>query len=108
MSLEESIFEAKEEVRRLKDTIDSKKEQFESVSLNEVSTGVEDLPESLIEVRRELRGHLGKVYAVDWGQDSKTILSAAQDGKVIIWDAYIDTKVSFFFSGVTPGSALKT
>ena len=93
MSIEESIFEAKEEIRRLKESIDDRKEQFEDISLGDISSFVEDLGESSIEVRRELRGHLGKVYAVDWARDSKTILSAAQDGKIIIWDAYIDTKL---------------
>eukprot|EP00941_MAST-03F_sp_MAST-3F-sp1_P005663 g5663.t1 len=44
--------------------------------------------------RRHLKGHFGKVYALQWGKndsvnsnaESNMILSASQDGKLIIWN----------------------
>ena len=36
--------------------------------------------------RREYPGHFGKIYALQWGKDSKTILTASQDGKLILWN----------------------
>jgi guanine nucleotide-binding protein G(I)/G(S)/G(T) subunit beta-1 len=42
--------------------------------------------------RRNLSGHFGKLYGLCWGKDSETILSAAQDGKVILWDAFRNIK----------------
>jgi len=37
-------------------------------------------------VRRVLRGHFGKVYACSWSQDSEHLVSASQDGKLLIWN----------------------
>lgn len=36
--------------------------------------------------RRILRGHMGKIYAMDWCKDSERIVAASQDGKLIVWD----------------------
>ena len=58
--------------------------------------------------RRTLRGHLSKVsnlrqtlsltlclqvYAMHWGADSRNLVSASQDGKLIVWDSYSTNKV---------------
>lgn len=44
--------------------------------------------------RRTLRGHLAKIYAMHWGTDSsRYLVSASQDGKLIVWDAYTTNKV---------------
>jgi guanine nucleotide-binding protein G(I)/G(S)/G(T) subunit beta-1 len=43
--------------------------------------------------RRVLRGHLGKVYAMQCGSGPK-LVSASQDGKLIVWNADLDTKLN--------------
>ncbi|CAO2613469.1 Guanine nucleotide-binding protein subunit beta-4 [Lemmus lemmus] len=43
--------------------------------------------------RRTLRGHLAKIYAMQWGYDSRLLVSASQDGKLIIWDSYTTNKM---------------
>ncbi|RYH18591.1 hypothetical protein EON65_27015 [archaeon] len=43
-------------------------------------------------VRRTLKGHFGKVYALHWSGNSKDLVSASQDGKLIVWDALANTK----------------
>jgi len=43
--------------------------------------------------RRILKGHTGKIYAMDWGSDSKHLVTAAQDGKVILWNGFTMNKV---------------
>ncbi|KAI9320146.1 guanine nucleotide-binding protein subunit beta [Dichotomocladium elegans] len=55
---------------------------------------VEALPRTTMKVRRTLRGHLAKIYAVHWSSDRRHIVSAAQDGKLIVWDAYSSNKVN--------------
>jgi guanine nucleotide-binding protein G(I)/G(S)/G(T) subunit beta-1 len=40
-----------------------------------------------------LQGHFGKIYAMDWGADDTTVLSAAQDGSLIIWNALTNNKL---------------
>ena len=62
-------------------------------------------------VRRHLRGHYGKVsadntshgqmlfdaftqvYALHWSTDARHLVSASQDGKLIVWDAWTGNKV---------------
>ena len=44
--------------------------------------------------RRTLRGHLSKIYAMHWASDSRNLVSASQDGKLIVWDSYSTNKVS--------------
>ncbi|GMI41977.1 hypothetical protein TeGR_g8250, partial [Tetraparma gracilis] len=40
-----------------------------------------------------LKGHFGKVYAMHWAGDSTQLVSASQDGKLIIWNAMTTNKV---------------
>ncbi len=44
-------------------------------------------------LRRTLKGHFGKVYAMHWAGDSQQLVSASQDGKLIIWNAMTTNKV---------------
>jgi len=51
-----------------------------------MSSSKDDAPSLTIRVRRVLRGHIGKVYACAWAQDSEHLVSASQDGKLLIWN----------------------
>lgn len=56
-----------------------------------------------IKVRRNLTGHFGKVYAMHWAREcaeadgpggmSANVVSASQDGKLIIWNGLTSNKV---------------
>lgn len=41
--------------------------------------------------RRTLRGHYAKIYSLAWGTNHE-VVSASQDGKLIVWDAHAATK----------------
>ena len=44
--------------------------------------------------RRVLKGHFAKIYALHWAeQQSKNLVSASQDGKLIVWNAFTTNKV---------------
>lgn len=43
--------------------------------------------------RRVLKGHFGKIYALHWSSDSRHLVSASQDGKLIIWNGFTTNKV---------------
>jgi len=49
-----------------------------------------------LEKRRELKGHFGKVYDCHWAPDSGHILSTAEDGKLLIWNAHTTNKEEVF------------
>jgi guanine nucleotide-binding protein G(I)/G(S)/G(T) subunit beta-1 len=59
--------------------------------LSDGCTGVKDFTSNLKSCKI-LAGHFGKIYAMDWGADEKTVLSAAQDGSLILWDAMLAYK----------------
>jgi guanine nucleotide-binding protein G(I)/G(S)/G(T) subunit beta-1 len=42
--------------------------------------------------RRVLKGHFGKVTALHWSGDSESIVSASQDGNLIVWNALTGSK----------------
>ncbi|KER31440.1 hypothetical protein T265_02348 [Opisthorchis viverrini] len=46
-----------------------------------------------LRTRKMLRGHLAKIYAMHWCSDSRNLVSASQDGKLIVWDGYTTNKV---------------
>uniref|UniRef100_A0A7N0T1I4 Uncharacterized protein n=1 Tax=Kalanchoe fedtschenkoi TaxID=63787 RepID=A0A7N0T1I4_KALFE len=41
---------------------------------------------------RTLQGHTGKVYALDWTREKNRIVSASQDGRLIVWNALTSQK----------------
>jgi len=54
---------------------------------------VDPLPRIVMKPRRSLKGHLAKIYAMHWAADRRHLVSASQDGKLIVWDAYTTNKV---------------
>ncbi|KAG1076603.1 hypothetical protein G6F42_025418 [Rhizopus arrhizus] len=54
---------------------------------------VEPLPRIVMKARRTLKGHLAKIYSMHWASDKRHLVSASQDGKLIVWDAYSTNKV---------------
>jgi guanine nucleotide-binding protein G(I)/G(S)/G(T) subunit beta-1 len=50
-------------------------------------------PQSMLRQRRILKGHFGKIYAAHWATDARHLVSASQDGKLIIWNGFTTNKV---------------
>jgi guanine nucleotide-binding protein G(I)/G(S)/G(T) subunit beta-1 len=67
---------------------------FLIVIVREVARSRTDqLPRLAMKTKRTLKGHLAKIYAMHWSTDRRHLVSASQDGKLIIWDAYTTNKV---------------
>ncbi|KYN16288.1 Guanine nucleotide-binding protein G(I)/G(S)/G(T) subunit beta-1 [Trachymyrmex cornetzi] len=62
-------------------------------TLAQATSGMESIGRIQMRTRRTLRGHLAKIYAMHWGSDSRNLVSASQDGKLIVWDSYTTNKV---------------
>jgi guanine nucleotide-binding protein G(I)/G(S)/G(T) subunit beta-1 len=62
-------------------------------TLEQSTRNIESVGRITMRVRRVLRGHFGKIYAMHWCSDSQHLVSASQDGKLIIWNAYNANKV---------------
>lgn len=89
-------------------------------TLLQVAQNVDQIGRIQMRTRRTLRGHLAKIYAMHWGSDSRydyilhsivnmtfffllcfssssrNLVSASQDGKLIVWDSYTTNKVGRF------------
>ena len=53
------------------------------------SSKVDKIP---IKCKRSLRGHLAKIYAIQWSEEKTKLVSASQDGKLLVWDALTTNK----------------
>jgi len=111
MELQEKIASARREAETLKEKIRAKRDQLADTSckifypfgracfhrvggsVRAMAAEVDPLPRIMMKARRTLRGHLAKIYAMHWSQDKRHLVSASQDGKLIVWDAYTTNKV---------------
>ncbi|XP_049849489.1 guanine nucleotide-binding protein subunit beta-like [Schistocerca gregaria] len=89
----EDIKKTKKDIEDLKASIQKKKEQLNDVDF---STMTDDLPLSVLSIRtrRILKGHLAKIYAMQWAEDKACLVSASQDGKLLIWDSVTTNKLN--------------
>ncbi|MFT7818915.1 guanine nucleotide-binding protein subunit beta-4 isoform X1 [Arapaima gigas] len=62
-------------------------------TLSQITAGLDSVGRIQMRTRRTLRGHLAKIYAMHWASDSRLLVSASQDGKLIIWDSYTTNKM---------------
>lgn len=92
----ERIAAAKKQVENLKTQVSLAKELkmngydgMKSISNNNGLPPINDK----MKVRRVLKGHFGKVYAMHWSGNSRDFVSASQDGKLIVWNAQATTKI---------------
>jgi guanine nucleotide-binding protein G(I)/G(S)/G(T) subunit beta-1 len=89
------VEKCKREIAELKEKIDAARgEPDESYLVKEAKkAGMKALDLNNFRPRRILKGHFGKIYGMHWGADSRHLVSASQDGKLIIWDGYTTMKL---------------
>ncbi|TQN72753.1 Guanine nucleotide-binding protein subunit beta, partial [Colletotrichum shisoi] len=94
-AMQARIQQARREAETLKDRIKRKKDELADTTLRTVAQQAhEPIPKNqLMKAKRTLKGHLAKIYAMHWSTDRRHLVSASQDGKLIIWDAYTTNKV---------------
>ena len=85
--------ETDKEIQSLKKEIEAAKAQLDTDNLEDRGLPV---LKPMIKNRRVLKGHFAKIYAMHWaaGQTVKqNLVSASQDGKLIVWNAFTTNKV---------------
>lgn len=91
----ERIAAAKKQVEALKKQVatarQSKLEGYDGI--RNMASGKAPALGSLPKLRRLLKGHFGKVYAMHWSGNGRDLVSASQDGKLIVWDAMQNVKI---------------
>ena len=90
----ERIAAAKKQVETLKGQVsktrDSKMEGYAGIMAVAVGRTLPLGPQP--KIRRTLKGHFGKVYAMHWSGNGTDLVSASQDGKLIVWEAMQNVK----------------
>eukprot|EP00908_Phaeocystis_cordata_P026877 Transcript_940.p1 GENE.Transcript_940~~Transcript_940.p1 ORF type:complete len:339 (-),score=168.69 Transcript_940:191-1207(-) len=85
----------KAEIENLKVEIKAKRDAAVDVTLKEKE--VPPLPKLTMRSRKTLKGHFAKLYAMHWaeasGSTSRQLVSASQDGKLIVWNALSGNKL---------------
>jgi len=97
-TLAESIAKCRDEIAQLTESLNKERvNRMGAVDLMTCKQGEEtaNLTRHNIRERKLLRGHFGKVYALQWclgeGHDDK-LVSASQDGKLIVWNGLTSNK----------------
>ena len=85
-TVEEEIKECELQIKNLEENIERIRVQQSRKSLAEISKAT-DIAHYEPKCRNLGTGHYGKIYALHWGIDSQFIMTAAQDGKLIVWTA---------------------
>ncbi|XP_021960939.1 guanine nucleotide-binding protein subunit beta-5 [Folsomia candida] len=88
----ESIEALAKEAESLKAKLEEERQKLNDVALSTVAQRLENVGQLNIKPRRILKGHQGKVLCLDWSQDKRHLVSASQDGRIIIWDAFTTNK----------------
>jgi len=89
------IEKCKKEIAELKSKIDAARGEPEDSHLVKEAkkSGSRVVQLNNFRPRRILKGHFGKIYGLHWAQDSRHLVSASQDGKLIVWDGYTTMKL---------------
>ncbi|XP_065643748.1 guanine nucleotide-binding protein G(I)/G(S)/G(T) subunit beta-1 isoform X2 [Hydra vulgaris] len=93
MMNDSEIDSLRQEAENLKNQIRDARKVAQDTNFLSVAQDVNQISRIQMRTRRTLRGHLGKIYAMHWACDSRSLVSASQDGKLIVWDSYTTNKV---------------
>ncbi|KAI9013890.1 WD40-repeat-containing domain protein [Phycomyces nitens] len=84
---------ARQEAELLRDKIKNRKNSLCDTTLSTYAKQhLERIPRLSIKTGRTLKGHQAKIYAMQWGFNENSLVSASQDGKLLVWDSYSGNK----------------
>jgi len=91
--IQEQIEAAQKEAEELKAQIKKNREDKADTTLKDFAKDIPTAPKCAIKMRRTLKGHLAKVYSIHWSEDKSRVVSASQDGKLLVWDGMTTNKL---------------
>jgi guanine nucleotide-binding protein G(I)/G(S)/G(T) subunit beta-1 len=95
-SVSQRIEKAKSQVTTLQSDIEKTLVAKNNKTMAESVSGVmlaPIRPPPATKCRRILKGHFGKITAVHWAGDSRGVVSASQDGNLLLWNAVTANKL---------------
>jgi guanine nucleotide-binding protein G(I)/G(S)/G(T) subunit beta-1 len=91
--LEGDLDTLQEEIEDLKKKIATLTEGADPRPLQRLDAPPTKYKQGSIRSRRHLRGHYNKILSVAWSSNSTNLVSASQDGKLIIWNGMTTNKL---------------
>jgi guanine nucleotide-binding protein G(I)/G(S)/G(T) subunit beta-1 len=92
--VQERIQQVRKEIEEMKEKVKAHRDEMNDTSLKQFSKDLPGIPRNeKLKVRRTLKGHLAKIYAMHWSEDKTHLVSASQDGKLLVWDALTTNKI---------------
>mmetsp|Transcript_20200 Transcript_20200/g.24891 ORF Transcript_20200/g.24891 Transcript_20200/m.24891 type:complete len:353 (+) Transcript_20200:74-1132(+) len=89
----EELKKALSTVQDLKATVESKRQTKNDTIIKTIIGGNDSgIKELGLQQRKEMTGHFGKIYSLNFSSNSESIVTASQDGKLIIWNALTQNK----------------
>lgn len=87
--IETKISHARNEARILYAEVEAVKQRLKDKDLKECSTKINNIPSHSINPKlyNTLEGHQNKISRIQWNKEGNHILSASQDGFMILWDS---------------------
>lgn len=94
--LQNRMVEARQQSKQLYSQINKVKSKVQDADLVEMSKKIPPLKRNSINLKPmlALRGHNNKIADVRWSRDSRNVLSASQDGFMLIWDSCSGLKLN--------------
>jgi len=87
--IQDRIHAARKEAEAMKEKIRAHRDEMNDTTLKQFTKDVPALPRTdKLKIRRTLKGHLAKIYAMHWAEDKVHLVSASQDGKLLVWDGF--------------------
>eukprot|EP00163_Fabomonas_tropica_P006710 TRINITY_DN1628_c1_g1_i8.p1 TRINITY_DN1628_c1_g1~~TRINITY_DN1628_c1_g1_i8.p1 ORF type:complete len:346 (+),score=65.75 TRINITY_DN1628_c1_g1_i8:360-1397(+) len=90
--LQSRLAAAKKDAETMKEQIQRNRSDANDTTLARQTASIEDHEKLTLKPRRVLKGHLAKIYAIHWAEDKRHLVSASQDGKLIIWNGMTTNK----------------
>jgi len=91
--INERIAAAKQEVDALHEKINANKAAKRDAELKDLAVKQVEKANVNLRLIRTLKGHLAKIYAMHWAQGDHNLVSASQDGKLLVWDSISTNKL---------------
>jgi len=93
MSVKARIEQARAEAKQIDSQLRNEVETRRDVSLSQACSDVPQLQAPSLQAKRTLKGHQGKIYSMHWAEEGYSLVSAAQDGVLIVWDGLTTNKI---------------
>eukprot|EP01104_Vermistella_antarctica_P021025 TRINITY_DN926_c4_g1_i1.p1 TRINITY_DN926_c4_g1~~TRINITY_DN926_c4_g1_i1.p1 ORF type:complete len:332 (+),score=81.08 TRINITY_DN926_c4_g1_i1:356-1351(+) len=84
---------ADQEAAELKQQIAAAKAGAKDKTLKDTASDVPAMDKLRVKKRFDLKGHQAKISAIEWAREGDYVLSASQDGNLVIWDSKTSCRI---------------